>query len=66
MDRLQILTTCINFIINFFTHKKNAIIIKGGILEFYNVKIGINQGEVILPLLWCIYFDPLFCEIDSL
>ncbi|GBB86484.1 hypothetical protein RclHR1_12910004 [Rhizophagus clarus] len=31
----------------------------------YEVIIGIDQGEVILPLLWCIYYDPLLCEVES-
>ena len=31
----------------------------------YDVLIGIDQGEVISPLLWCIYYDPLLCEIES-
>ncbi|EXX57946.1 hypothetical protein RirG_202460 [Rhizophagus irregularis DAOM 197198w] len=28
--------------------------------------IGIDQGEVISPLLWTIYYDPLLAEINSL
>ena len=27
--------------------------------------MGIDQGEVISPLLWCIYYDPLLCEIQQ-
>ncbi|GBB91911.1 hypothetical protein RclHR1_19370002 [Rhizophagus clarus] len=27
--------------------------------------IGIDQEEVISPLLWCIYYDPLLCEIEQ-
>jgi ribonuclease HI len=26
---------------------------------------GIDQGEVMSPLLWCIYYDPLLCEINK-
>ena len=37
-----------------------------GISEYYDVKIGIDQGEVISPLLWCIYLDPLLCEVANL
>jgi hypothetical protein len=29
------------------------------------VLIGIDQGEVISPLLWCIYYDPLLCQIQD-
>ena len=47
-------------------HRKNAVITSGGMSEFYDLKIGIDQGEVISPLLWCIYFNSLLCEIDNL
>src|SRR6266540_1674636 len=66
IERIKIPTNCINFILDFFTHRKNAVITKGGISEYYDVKIGIDQGKVISPLLWCIYFDPLLCEIQVL
>jgi len=66
MERIKLPVPCIDFILNFFTHRKNAILIKGGISDYYEVKIGIDQGEVISPLLWCIYFDPLLCEINTL
>jgi hypothetical protein len=26
---------------------------------------GIDQGEIISPLLWCIYYDPLLCRIQN-
>ncbi len=66
MQRVKIPLNCINFILDFFTSQKNAVLTKGGLSEFYDVKIGIDQGEVISPLLWCIYFDPLLCEIKQL
>jgi len=66
IERVKIPLACIDFILDFFTHRKNAVLTKGGISDFYNVQIGIDQGEVISPLLWCIYFDPLLCEIDKL
>ncbi len=66
MERVKIPATCISFIIDFFTYRKNAILTKEGISEYYEVKIGIDQGEVISPLLWYIYFDPLLCEINQL
>jgi len=66
MERIKIPASCINFILDFFTHYKNAILIKEGLFEYYDIKISIDQGEVILPLLWCIYFDPLLCKINTL
>src|SRR6266540_3929168 len=66
MERVKIPSSCIAFILDFFTYRKNAILTKGGILDYYDVKIDIDQGEVISPLLWCIYFDPLLCEINKI
>src|SRR6266498_3658025 len=66
MNRVKISPLCINFILDFFTSRKNAVLIKGGLSSYYDVKIGIDQGEVISPLLWCIYFDLLLCEINNL
>ncbi|GBC00802.1 hypothetical protein RclHR1_03980018 [Rhizophagus clarus] len=34
--------------------------------QFYKALIGIDQSEVILPLFWIIYYDPLLCEINKL
>ena len=31
----------------------------------YDVLVGIDQGEVISPLLWCIYYDPLLTRIQA-
>src|SRR6266540_4384229 len=66
MERIKLPAPDINFIIDFFTHRKNAVLTKGGLSDYYDVKIGIDQGEVISPLLWCIYFDLLLCEINQL
>ncbi len=66
MMRVKIPPPCIDFVLDFFTHRQNAVLTKGGLSDYYKVKIGIDQGEVISPLLWCIYFNPLLCEIDQL
>ena len=42
MERVKIPPSCINFILNFFTHRKNAILTKGGLSKYYDVKIGID------------------------
>src|SRR3989337_579449 len=66
LSRIKIPTPCIDLIINLFTNRRNAVFTADGLSDLYNVKIGIDQGEVISPLLWCIYFDPLLCEVDKL
>jgi len=51
MERVKISNSCINFILDFFTSRKNAVLTKRGLSNYYDVKIGIDQGEVISPLL---------------
>src|SRR5687768_11536072 len=65
MQRLRLPQTFINFIKNIFTNRKNSIFTEVGMTTPYDVLIGIDQGEVISPLLWCIYYDPLLKEIES-
>ncbi len=66
MLRLKIPSTFINLILSFFTRHTNAIITSSSITTPYDMKVGIDQGEVISPLLWTIYYDPLFCHIKNL
>ncbi|GES94322.1 hypothetical protein GLOIN_2v708233 [Rhizophagus clarus] len=42
-----------------FSKARKAVITTTGITQFYKALIGIDQGEVISPLLWIIYYDPL-------
>ncbi|CAB4438295.1 unnamed protein product [Rhizophagus irregularis] len=48
-----------------FKDRKNQVITAYGKTAPYDVLTGIDQGEVISPLLWCIYYDPLLAEIDK-
>src|SRR2546430_14367976 len=65
MLRLKLPQNFIEIIKNLFTNRKNRIFTAYGLTDPYDVLIGIDQGEVISPLLWCIYYDPLLCEIES-
>ena len=66
MLRLKIPTSFINLVLNFFMKHTNAIITSDSITMPYQMKVGIDQGEVISPLLWTIYYNPLFCQIKNL
>ncbi|CAG8721784.1 11105_t:CDS:2, partial [Rhizophagus irregularis] len=44
---------------------KNQVFTAGGLTPEYDVLVGIDQGEVISPLLWCIYYNPLLCELNK-
>ncbi|CAB4406050.1 unnamed protein product [Rhizophagus irregularis] len=64
-NRLQFPSNLSNFIISLFTNRKNSIFTPYGPTSPYSVLIGIDQGEVISPLLWTIYFDPLLTELSA-
>src|SRR6266542_2990831 len=51
MDHIKIPSRCMTFILDFFTKRQNAIMTTEGISDFYDVKIGIDQDEVISPFL---------------
>ena len=63
MNRLKIPVGFINLTLDLFTNRKNYVLTNVGKTKDYDVLIGIDQGEVISPLLWCIYYDPLLTRI---
>jgi hypothetical protein len=65
MARLRLPSSFIDLICNLFTQRKNRVFTSVGTTSPYDVLIGIDQGEVISLLLWCIYYDPLLCEIEQ-
>src|SRR5277367_6946117 len=65
MIRLKFPSTCRQMILSLFTDRYNQVITADGLTDPYKVLVGIDQGEVISLLLWCIYYDPLLCEVHS-
>ena len=37
-----------------------------GLTQEYRMENGIDQGEIMSPLLWIIYYDPLFTKIKKI
>jgi hypothetical protein len=65
MNRIKLPQLFIRFITNLFTNRTNQIFTQFGLTDPYNLLVGIDQGEVICPLLWCIYYDPLLAYIQN-
>jgi hypothetical protein len=66
MKRIKFPDLIIKLIINLFENSRKSVISHYRITDFYEMLIGIDQGEVISPLLWTVYYDSLLCEINSL
>src|ERR1043165_1783390 len=65
MNRIKLPQLFIRFITNLFTNRTNQVFTPFGLTDPYNLLVGIDQGEVICPLLWCIYYDPLLAYIQN-
>src|SRR2546423_9021138 len=65
MQRLRIPQGFIKLTLNLFNNRSNRVITANGLLDPYKVKIGIDQGEVISPLLWVIYIDSLLVTLNN-
>ncbi|GET52551.1 RNA-directed DNA polymerase from mobile element jockey-like [Rhizophagus irregularis DAOM 181602=DAOM 197198] len=59
LERIRLPASAIKFILSLFTKRINSVFTAHGSTPAYRVRIGIDQGEVISPLLWVIYIDPL-------
>src|SRR6185436_14949138 len=65
LQRLRIPNRFIDLTLDLFTNRFNTIITAFGNTDPYKVQIGIDQGEVISPLLWVIYIDPLLTLLNG-
>src|SRR5215212_8590960 len=63
LKRIKLPNSFCTFIRNVFKFRKNKIITDVGLTQEYNVTNGIDQGEIMLLLLWIIYYDLLFTKI---
>ncbi|GBB90433.1 hypothetical protein RclHR1_01740010 [Rhizophagus clarus] len=66
LNRIKIPKRIVQLLVNLFFNSKKAVITIIRTTQFYKALIGIDQGKVISPLLWTIYYDPLLCEINKL
>ncbi|GBC47762.2 RNA-directed DNA polymerase from mobile element jockey-like isoform X1 [Rhizophagus irregularis DAOM 181602=DAOM 197198] len=65
LERIKLPASAIKFILSLFMQRSNRVFTAHGITPSYRVRIGIDQGEVISPLLWVIYIDPLLTVLKN-
>ena len=66
LERLRIPSKLIDIIIGLFSDRENSVITNSGFTDPYNIITGIDQGEIISPLLWVIYYDPLLTRLQGM
>ena len=63
--RIKLPEVIISFILSLFEKRKIKIITSFGLTNEFEAEDGIDQGEVISPLVWRIFYDPLLCAIQK-
>ena len=65
LERLRLPLSFLNFVRSLFSKRFNQVFTAHGNTNEYKVISGIDQGEIISPILWCIYYDPLLARIQQ-
>ncbi|RHZ56496.1 hypothetical protein Glove_401g2 [Diversispora epigaea] len=65
LQRIKIPELMIKIIHGLINNRSNRAITDMGLTESYEVEKGIDQGDSLSPLLWCIFYDPLLREIEE-
>src|SRR3954447_1543753 len=63
--RIHLPPSFTSLVSNCFLSRYNQFFTAYGNTDEYHVLSGIDQGEIISPILWCIYYDPLLCHIQQ-
>ncbi|GBC04771.1 hypothetical protein RclHR1_05860009 [Rhizophagus clarus] len=63
-NKIKISKRIVQLFVNLFSDSRKAVITTTRTTQFYKALIGIDQGEVILPLFWTIYYNPLLNNYD--
>lgn len=59
LKHIKLPESAINFIINLFNNRKMRVITAYRLSDIFTAGDGIDQGKVISPLIWRIFYDPL-------
>ena len=65
LERIKLPTKLIEIVMELYKNRKLSVITEFGNTEFIEAGDGIDQGEVLSPLIWRIFYDPLLCRIQE-
>ena len=65
LRRIRLPENICRYIVNMYKHRQFEIITAYGNTDQIKAGDGIDQGEVLSPLVWRIFYDPLLCEVQS-
>ena len=65
LERIKIPAKLIDLVLLLFENRRSQIITAVGLTDPIELKDGIEQGEVLSPLLWRIFYDPLLTRVQE-
>ena len=63
LKRIKIPDMITKFLINLYNKRKIKVITEYRLTKEFEAGDGLDQGEVISPLIWHIFYDPLLCTV---
>src|SRR5437868_1716756 len=65
LRRIKLPELMIRFLLSLYNKKKIRVITEYGLTKEFEAEDGLDQGEVVSPLMWRIFYDPLLCIIHK-
>src|ERR1044071_7677618 len=65
LKRIKIPDLTTKFLLNLYNKRKIKVITDYGLTKEFEAGDGLDQGEVVSPLMWRIFYDPLLTEISK-
>jgi ribonuclease HI len=63
LKRIKMPDLTIKFLLNLYNKRKIRVCTEYGLTKEFEAEDGLDQGEVVSPLMWRIFYDPLLCLI---
>jgi len=65
LERIKLPMSTKKFLLNLFNSRRIKVITSFSLTQEFTAEDGLDQGEVVSPLLWRIFYDPLLYEIQN-
>ena len=65
LKRIKLPESMISFILSLYKKRRIKVITSFGLTNKFKAEDGLDQGEVISPLIWRIFYDPLLTKIKK-
>ena len=65
LERIKLPTSTKKFLLNLFNSRRIKVITSFGLTQEFTAEDGLDQGEVVSPLLWYIFYDLLLYKIQN-